>query len=344
MHRIILLIALIPCSFVAACGLFEDQAKLEDVSPERLVAFTAVYAETDSSGTPIERVILADYDNPSIFKAISDRKGVSRSGRFSPSKRQIIFGDEKHGSTHDPYLIRYEIEQHTTSGLYRQFQDGMRFSLTAPVDKLVWSPDEIGFFHTNPYQTGGGRDLLYYSFAEETYRMVRKPNYWITLYPIGLKGRDTLIVFSDEFSIEKKGPIGFYFMSLQGEYLGLINNPNLEHIVRNGIVMKGIFHLAWHDASSRFAVAYHDSTFAGYKIAVTDLRGTNFKTYTSGEFIDDHPRWGPDGKTILFDRINLMDHSFGGHRLMELDLGTGEVREFADPKTYGAVGLWLPDF
>ena len=151
-------------------------------------------------------------------------------------------------------------------------------------------------------------------------------------------------MFSDEFAQTGDGPLGYYFMNFEGEYLSYINNPNLEGINRDGITMKGAFSLSWSDAQGQFAIAYHDSTFEGYKIAVTDLTGSYYREYTSGAFIDDHPRWGPEGKTILFDRIALFDHTFTDYRLMVLDMETGAVREFAKPETYGAVALWLPDY
>ena len=158
--RLIVLVPLIilaSCLLFAACDVFEDEPQFDEVPPERLVAFTAVYAETDSGGAPLERVILADYENPSVYKVISDPEGISRSGRLSPSKRQIIFGDRKNGSVHAPHLIQYEIAGDTTTSLYLRFLDGVRLSLVAPLANVVWSPDEAGFFATNPLQsvTGG---------------------------------------------------------------------------------------------------------------------------------------------------------------------------------------------
>lgn len=83
----------------------------------------------------------------------------------------------------------------------------------------------------------------------------------------------------------------------------------------------------------------------GNKIAVTDFTGNYYKEYTNGDFVDDHPKWGPDGKTILFDRRALNDHSITGYKIMKINTETGEVTEFINPNVIsGAISLLYPEF
>ena len=86
-----------------------------------------------------------------------------------------------------------------------------------------------------------------------------------------------------------------------------------------------------------FVYAQSDSTIPGYKISVTNLDGSYYRSYTSGEYIDDYPVWGPEGKYILFNR--------GLKRIMIIDVKTGEVSYFLKQGDIpGSLGFRYPDY
>lgn len=327
---------------VSGCDLFGQDDSF-DVPPERLVALTAVYAETDTSGAPIQRIVLLDYDDPSRYKVVTPNDHVSVQPWFSRDKTMLVFGDVTTGVVSAPQLVRYDHRAERTHALVVTGNQE-DIPVTGWTARIVWNAEGTGFYFTHPPGAFSMRQLvLFYSFVEQRVETVRDAGESGVL-PVAMKGRDTLIVFSNEQFYEGHGPLGYYFMDLEGAYLGRIDNPHLELINQGGINTKAAYSPAWNDTSRLFAIAYNDSTFSGYRIAVTTLDGAYYKEYTSGAFIDDHPRWGPGGKTILFDRRALFDSTFTGYSLMEVDLETGAVREFARPEVFGAVALRFPDY
>lgn len=59
---------------------------------------------------------------------------------------------------------------------------------------------------------------------------------------------------------------------------------------------------------------------------------------TTSEKKDRHPRWSPDGKTILFE-----SNRSGEFQLWTIDLSGGEARQLTDVSTGAATGVWSPD-
>ena len=330
--------------FASGCELLSGGEDEFDVPPERLMTMTAVYAETDSGGAPVQRIILLDYDDPSNYNVVTENDHASVQPLFSPSKQQIVFQDRSTGFVHGPQFIHYTLATGEVEPLVMYFPSGAELQIAGLAGSAVWHADEEGFYFTNPSQSFSARqDLLFYRFAERRYEVIHDAG-GQTVIPYTMKGQDTLVVFSGEQNYAGQGPLGYYFMDLEGNYLGLVDNPRLEYVNRDGVIKKGSLSPEWSDEVELFAVAYHDSTFEGYKIVVTDLNGSYWRELTSGEHIDDHPRWGPGGRTILFDRRPPLSGYFTDYRLMEVDLGTGEVREFAKPSAFGAVALRFPDY
>ena len=316
-----------------------------DVPPERLVALTAVYAETDSNGVYPQRIVLVDYANPSRYKVLTEGH-VSIQPRFSPDKTRLLYGDRTIGFVHAPWIMLYDLQTERVNRLpwgINARQDTI--PLAVPPDRLVWETSGEGFFFTNPYQAFSGRqDVLHFSLTGPSWRTVHDGNGY-AVYPRDLKGSDTLIVFSNEQFYTRQGPLGMYFMDLDGNYLSHLDNPHLEMINRDGVNKKVAYNPSWNDEIGLFAIARSDSTRPGYRIAVTDLSGGYYREYTSGDYIDDNPRWGPGGDVILFDRRAVEDYTDTGYRVMVADLKTGKVRELVKPNAVdGAVALRFPDY
>ena len=316
-----------------------------DVPPERLVALTAVYAETDSNGVYPQRIVLVDYANPSRYKVLTEGH-VSIQPRFSPDKTRLLYGDETTGTTHAPQFVLYDLTtEEATPFSMPPDPFGFRPPVFGEMYSVVWDAQGSGFYYTEPVPAFAIiQNVYFFALAEQMWRVVHDGNGY-SVYPRDLKGSDTLIVFSNEQFYTGQGPLGMYFMDLDGNYLAHLDNPHLELINRDGINKKAAYSPSWNDEVGLFAIARSDSTRPGYRIAVTDLSGGYYREYTSGDYIDDNPRWGPGGDVILFDRIEIEDYSYTGYRVMVADLKTGEVRELVKPSAVdGAVALRFPDY
>jgi Tol biopolymer transport system component len=88
-------------------------------------------------------------------------------------------------------------------------------------------------------------------------------------------------------------------------------------------------HIAYIESGSRFT----DS------IWLVDFDGQNVRQTTTGEFMDNHPAWSPDGKQIIFTRF---DESPLGFTLYVLDLVSGEVRRLDGLAGYDSEPAWQP--
>ena len=161
--------------------------------------------------------------------------------------------------------------------------------------------------------------------------------------PISIKDSETLIVYGHNPETDQL--IDYFMMDINGNYISKIDNPYIEYINRNGVVKKDAHSLDYNSTLNQLVFSSRDSTVQGRKIAVTDFTGNYYKEYTKGDYIDDHPKWGPDS-TILFDRRIINDNSTGAEtKIMEINTKTGEVTEFLNPNVIsGAIALRYPEF
>ncbi len=286
-----------------------------------------------------QQIYLVDYSDPTNFRRVTHNDHQNIAPTFSPDRTQLIYLDRSTGLVHNDQLVLYDISSDSATPLVLPSENGpFPVSGKAPI---VFSPDYAGFY----FRVGGsfsGDDIFYWDFtgqAMTNLTQTRDPSEYV----IGHKGADTLIAFSNDATTTGQ-PMGFYLMDLEGNYLAYIDNPHLELINRDGVNKKVAYNPEWNDDSGLFAFAETDSTLAGYRIAVTDLYGTCYKSYTNGLYIDDHPAWGPDGQTVFFHRRKVTD-TIGPYKVMQLNLQTGEINEFVKPAVIdGATELLLPDY
>ncbi len=105
-----------------------------------------------------------------------------------------------------------------------------------------------------------------------------------TEYPVGFTGQDTLIVFSDD-TMSTQQPPGFYYMDSSGNYLGRIDNQHFEFIKGDQYsYKKAAWRPDWNEELGLVVYSQKDTTFQGTKIAVTNLDGTYYETFTSGQY------------------------------------------------------------
>ncbi|KPK90331.1 hypothetical protein AMJ80_08540 [bacterium SM23_31] len=291
------------------------------------VAVTGYFLKNSGHST---HIVLVDFYNPKNYKIITDTTMIAVEPRFSNDKQKILFGDMIHyGYGSGPQFFLYNFEDEVFQPLFIKSRMG------PTGEKHIWNYDNSGFYFTKE-PAWGFQEVLFYSFLNNNVSVIKEANGPFCVYVIGLKGQDTLIVFSNNTK-DTGQPIGYYLMDLEGNYLSRINNTNLELINVKGINKKAAYNPNWNNKLGLFVYAQSDSTIPGYKISVTNLDGSYFRSYTSGEYIDDYPVWGPEGKYILFNR--------GLKRIMIIDVATGEVSYFLKPGDIpGSLGFRYPDY
>lgn len=296
------------------------------------VAMTAVIND-------FQQIVLVDFNNPSKYKLITDDENRNLAAKFSHDRKQLVYEAKRLGTDHDNGLQLVDV---STGAIKRILHDkDPRFNVAG--NDVVWHPLNSAIYFRNSDRFGAfTEDVMFFDFESLTVgRLTDTADY--SEVPVGFKGADTLIVFSNDTATTHQ-PLGLYFMDLSGHYLSRIENPHLELINHNGVDVKAPFNPEWNDDLQLFVFAQVDSSlFPGFAIAVTNLDGSFYQTYTDGAVFDDHPTWRPDGKTILFDRHKLSSYGTE-YKVMIVDLETGSVKEFVKPKNIrGATSLRFPD-
>ncbi|KPK90332.1 hypothetical protein AMJ80_08545 [bacterium SM23_31] len=113
----------------------------------------------------------------------------------------------------------------------------------------------------------------------------------------------------------------------------------------NSVTKKGVTNLNWNDKYGLFVYSEIDSSVEGRKISVTNLDGSYYRSYTSGDYHDDHPVWGPEGRYILFERSYDIHTQPFNYRIMLIDRETGIVENFLKPGDIPrSLGFRYPDY
>jgi len=315
---------------------------------KNLVALTAVYNERYSElGANIEKLVLLDYYNPTNYKVLTDTLFRPWWVKFSHDKSKIIFADahELHTAMDLGYqFFIYDVKD-STFQTFGEFEGG-HFPLCGIIP--FWNHDGTGFYFTTyPPPFSSSTSVLFFDITiEEGWNIVNNQSGWATVYPSALIDANTLIVSSND-SILTGQPPGFYLMNTNGNYLSRINNPHLLGRSNSGRLIKAT-DIEWNEKLGIlvYAEPFQAESRIGRKISVTNLDGSYYRNYTTGEYHDSEPAWGPGDKTILFERTPLIHaHEYTYSKIMILNVETGEVREFISPYCIdGAISLRFPDY
>jgi len=296
---------------------------------KNLLAFTAVfYDNKDDSYTA--KLVVTDFYNPNDYTILTSTKIVEVGPVFSEDKSKIIFGilGPAEGG---PQLVLYNLQTNQLDLL-----EGYESGSYVYGSHVVWDQDGTGFYFRGSYYAP---HVYFYNFSDKLRSTIRH-----NVMPVALKDSETLIVYG--INLETGQQYDYFLIDSNGNYIGRINNPYLEYINRNGVFIKGAYSLDYNAKSNQFVFSSVDSTVQGRKIAVTDFTGNYYKEYTKGDYIDDHPKWGPDG-TILFDR-RVIQGDFNidtEYKIMKINIETGEVTEFLNPNVIsGAIAIRYPEF
>ncbi len=196
-----LLLALVA---LAGCDAGEAPRTLADVPPERRVAFVAVYDQTigdgPGGGPPAHRIVVADIEDPTVFEIISRPDHKSVSPHLSRDGQQVLFGDETIGPVSAVQYVRYDLRtgRADTLGHVPPGGEVERPILVGLGSPVVWERDGDGFYFTNPQPPFSiKQDVLRFRFADGYFERVHDGGPYATV-AIGMKGPDTLVVFSGE--------------------------------------------------------------------------------------------------------------------------------------------------
>lgn len=183
-------------------------------STKNLVAFTAVFNDTYISGRNYQKLVIADFYDPTNYTILTDTNIVALEAFFSKDKSEIIFGDDSQPSI-SPQLAPYNLSTNIYKFLGKQYFD---YPLSGK--EVVWNQDGTGFYFAPLYW---GVQVLFYSFSEKSVTTIRD-----SASSVALIDRDTLIVHSSTEETNK--PLAFYLMDVTGNLINRLNNPYLECI------------------------------------------------------------------------------------------------------------------
>jgi len=305
-----------------------------------MVLLTAMFDELYPSGAYYEKLVLVDYYNPSNYIILTDSTFRVTTPKFSRDKSKILFGDMlRYANDAGPQFVLYNISEGTTQLLYEPPISGWEWELYGI--KHVWNYENTGFYHTRecaPFTLE--QCVFYYEISTQIWEEVYRSRYF-RIYPETFINSNTLIVFSND-SLVTGQPPGFYLMDTNGNYLSRVNNPHLLNRNNIGELLQSV-HFDWNNELELLAYSeiFQGPQYLGNRISITNLIGTYYKSYTPGDFLEDcFPAWGPDDKTIIFQRGSPLRE-----RIMVLNIETGEVREFVTSETIdNAFSLRFPDY
>ena len=301
-------------SAFVSCSSLNNSENIEPV----WIALTATIGGFD-------QIVLVDFQDPRRYRVISSNDHGNFYPRFSPDRERLVFLDRLAGYSDNPQIVLYSLREMSSDFLSDSTWPGSVVGGRFPV---IWSSDQsvIYFrFRPDPFSD----DLYSFDFSNRKMKPLIQTSLTASEYPVCALNSDSLVVFSND-TATTKGPIGFYYWSQTGGYGQYLNNRNLELINVGGINKKAAYHLDWNSSRRLFVFAYSDSSISGYKIAITDLMGSVFEQFTSGDFIDDNPAWGADPNTVFFDRH---PPSGGTVTVMVLNTASGEIRELVSPSS-----------
>ena len=335
----------------AACDTGADRpASIDDVPPERLMAFTAVYAETLPSGAPIQRIVVADRLNPQVFEVISDESGVSVQPIMSPDKRYVLFGDDLRGTASESQLVLYDLYTQRADTLMHLWPNGtVGNPLVAPMYPIVWERDSRGFYYTNPAQPFSiKQDVLRYRLDRRVFERIRDAGEYGTM-AIGFKDADTLVVISSEPSVPgytEEHPVAITLMTKDGELHRRVRNPDLAYVREAGAWKQQFLNPTWDSKHQIIVTSWFslDRVQSPPQRAPVYVLVSKLDQATSQVFeLDDtntylSPYWIED-VGIVVEAAPYGQTDWRTHRLLVINPETGAVRPFADPALYGAVGL-----
>lgn len=302
----------------------------EEVDFKNPVYANVFFEKTHENGAPVQGIIAINYDNPKEFKLLASDTSAYNNLRISPDKEKLIYTDKYiTGLGSAPQYGVYNTITKKKELLYEAI--GTRdFSLTGheSID-IVWNKESNGFYFTNPDQPYSSVQSIFYYDLETRKAKIIKQSPPHGIFPLSLISKDTLLVYSTEFDT-----LAYYRTDLNGDYINLIKNPNLNIVIEDNLDKKGFLDENYNDSLGLITASYlNTEEFKGYKIIVTDLEGTFFKEFTKGIFLNRNPMWTKDGNIIFTEQRDIFDGQIESE-LKLIDLETGDINPFFSKREY----------
>ncbi len=351
---VIPVLLLLLSSAVSGCSLTEEELQQP---VDRWIAMTAVYEESLESGAPVQRVALVNFDDPRRYRILArDSLTAAHRPRLSPNREWLVVENHVTSFGSSAWLNLINVTSEVVIPLLSITDGPIREApLYGTLSAHVWKPDGTGFYGTR-FEVVPVSFEYWAEYDGESYGSDGTQEATNFGLPYGLKGADSLLVLAA--APDGSSSVGFHFLNGRTyDYLEPIDNQHLQFVPRAGNPgtpeWDGWKHQVHNPALNNesgliayrlIADAEEESSPSRRGIAVTNMDGTFYREFDSGDFFDGYPRWGPGG-TVLLDRRPLRSKDWRDHRVMVLDIETGEIRELVEPHIIdGAAGLRLPDY
>ena len=321
MKKLILLCLLLTIFLLelSCSSILESVNDIDIIGTENMVAVIAVF---DSQ---IRRLVLFDYYDPTEYKFVTDAQSGPYLPKFSHNKLKLLYNDfalTKITDSGDPFVL-YDVIDSTIQPI----KDGELYGIYP-----VWNFDGSGFFFASNI-FGNATGVRFYSFLDQNFKFINTEGF--AARAIALINDNTLL--AESFYPENQ-TLKYVLIDISGHHFSVLNNP---HMTR-----KNAGDPDWNSDLQLFV--YSDMVEnRKRKICVTNLNGSYYRSYTSGEHYDVTPVWGPEGETILFLRSSGYKPSLGytPTQLMIIDCERGYVNEFIKSQTINnAVAFYSLDF
>jgi hypothetical protein len=246
----------------------------------------------DTSG--VCRIAIADYDYPEQYEYITPIGLNPFAPLFSPNKDMILIKEGDYQNGYFYYIYYFELDTlvkiNTISGQNTITRDP------------VWNNDGSGIYF-NDEQYGA----QYYDLSTESVSalmLITGEGCFIT----SVKDTGELLIWSPLLANKNREGDNYYYynlMSNDGEFISKLTNPYLLYTKWDD---ERIHHhetdVTWDIEKGKIIFSYSDSTIDHSCISVSDFDGTTKINYTSGEFIDYKPKFGPNN-IIFFERYDV---------------------------------------
>lgn len=301
------------------------------------MVLTAVFEDTlEGEVDPNRRLVVTDFWNPSDYRVLQKAGDHVGQAYLGPEKRRIVFEDDVNLIEDAGGRLKlYDLE----SDEVRALPDAPWTSMTGEV--IVWSTDGSGFYYNASGKTGTVPPLVYYDLDKQEARFVAQKT---RLH--GLKGHTSILVNSRESpNDEKRFPFYFFDIATE-EYVEHVRNEYLKFVEWEDESRGGHKYAAFGPAYGKETnlIAFRQKSNDETRLAITDVEGDCFGTYTDGRYVDSDLDWGPGG-TVLFGRHDSFGSGWSTYRVMVLNPETGKVRRLVDPEVVdGAIGLHSPNY
>jgi hypothetical protein len=281
-------------------------------------------------------IVVVDCNDPKNYQIISGSEHAAWNPIYSPDKRYILYGDARLSVDAGYHLILYD----THTGELKDwphpfFPDPNRLH----GEDVVWDLQSDGFYFSE-VQMGVPQNILYMDINTNTLTTICEE---YLSSPVGIKDAETLIVLSANESAG--GPPGYYYMNMNGGFLGPVENQYLRlEYDQNWVSTRLAMGLEYHPNHELFVFELVDTLKEGKRICITNLDGSYFEELTSN-YKDSNPTYVSSDNIVYFDRMELTESGFRHFPIMKVNVHTKKVTEFFSVDVIpGGVEVKEPNF